>query len=94
MPSALLSKSIAEYNANLSDLIQYLRSDTVLTEVNTEHPFKTSFKEICQVVEPTIINVRSSGSEDATVAQNNIMDGLVQQGFITLNVRELINLEV
>ena len=62
MPSALLSKSIAKYNENLQDLIEFLRSDTVLTEINTEHPLKTSIKEVLSVVEPTIITVRNSGS--------------------------------
>jgi hypothetical protein len=62
MPSALLSKSIAKYNENLKDLIEFLRSDTVLTEINTEHPLKTSIKEVLSVVEPTIITVRNSGS--------------------------------
>ena len=39
LPSALLSKSIAKYNENLKDLIKFLRSETVLSEINTERPF-------------------------------------------------------
>lgn len=66
MPSALLSKSIAKYNENLKDLIEFLRSDTVLTEINTEQPLKTSIKEVLSVVEPTIITVRNSGSQEGS----------------------------
>jgi adenylate kinase family enzyme len=34
--------------------------------------------------------VRSSGSKEATAAKNNIMQGLVEQGFIALEVNDLI----
>jgi len=64
MASALLSKSIAKYNDCLKDLIQFLRSEPkILSEFCTEQTFKNSLKEVCAVVEPTIISVRSSGSE-------------------------------
>lgn len=65
MPSALLSRSIAKYNQNLKDLLTYFRAETNLHEVNTEQTFKQSFASLCAVVEPTIINVRCSGSDEA-----------------------------
>jgi hypothetical protein len=66
----------------------------VLSEINTERPFQTSFKEVCAVVEPLVINIRNSGSAEAEAAHQSITEGLVQKGFITLNVKELISLEV
>jgi hypothetical protein len=77
LPSALLSKSIAKYNENLKDLIKFLRSDTVLSEINTERPFQTSLKEVCAEVEPIVINIRTSGSAEAEAAHQRITEGLV-----------------
>ena len=77
LPSALLSKSIAKYNENLKDLIRFLRSDTILSEINTERPFQTSFKEVCAVVEPLVINIRNSGSAEAEAAHQSITEGLI-----------------
>jgi len=72
MPSALLSKSIAEYNANLKDMLAYLRAETCLTEVNTEQDVERSFKQVCSVVEPLIINVRTSCTQDSQSAAHSI----------------------
>ena len=93
MPSALLSKSIADYNANLKEMLDYLRKETVLSEVNTEQNLDQSFKEVCAVVEPSVINIRSSGSEAAVGAADAVTNGLVDNGFIALKVRELVELE-
>lgn len=46
MPSALLSKSIAEYNANLKEMISYLKSETILSEVCTHSTIQHSFDEL------------------------------------------------
>lgn len=94
LPSSLLSKKIGQYNENMKELLPYLKANTETVEVSTECSFQTSFKQICASFEPTIISVRSSGSKDATAAKNNIMAGLVEQGFISLEVNDLIQLEV
>lgn len=94
LPSSLLSKKIGIYNQNLRDLLPFLRTHTTCTEICTEGTTKSAFKEMCQFIEPTIINVRSSGSKDATSAKNSVMSGLVEQGFMQLEVNDLIQLEV
>jgi hypothetical protein len=94
LPSSLLSKSIGQYNENLQTLLPYLKENTVLSEISTERPFKSSLKEICNLIEPTVISVRSSGSKEATAAKNAIMLGLNQQHYIPLEVNDLIQLEV
>lgn len=94
MPSALLSKSIANYNANLKDLLDFLRTKPeILSEVNTEQTLENSFKEVCAVVEPTIITVRSSGSDNAVESQKAIQQALSAQGYVLLPAQELIELE-
>lgn len=94
LPSSLLSKKIGIYNQNLVELLPYLRTNTVCSEINTEGSIKTAFKEMCSFVEPTIINVRSSGSKDATATKNSVIAGLLEQGFMQLEVNDLIQLEV
>lgn len=94
LPSSLLSKRIGEYNENLKELLPYLRENTELSEISTETPLKTSMKEMCSYIEPTVISVRSSGSKEATQAKNSVMSGLQEQGFIALEVNDLIQLEV
>ena len=94
LPSSLLSKRIGQYNENLQTLLPYLKENTVLSEISTERPFKSSLKEICNLIEPTVISVRSSGSKEATAAKNAIMLGLNQQHYIPLEVNDLIQLEV
>jgi adenylate kinase family enzyme len=94
LPSSLLSKRIGQYNENLQTLLPYLKENTVLSEISTERPFKSSLKEICNLIEPTVISVRSSGSKEATAAKNAIMFGLNQQHYIPLEVNDLIQLEV
>jgi hypothetical protein len=78
LPSSLLSKRIGQYNESLQTLLPYLKENTVLSEISTERPFKSSLKEICNLIEPTVISVRSSGSKEATAAKNAIMLGLNQ----------------
>jgi adenylate kinase family enzyme len=94
MPSALLSKSIAKYNGNLKEMLNYFRKETVLSEVSTEQNLDQSFKEVCAVVEPSVINIRSSGSEVAQGAADAVTQGLIDSGFIALKVRELVESEV
>lgn len=86
VPSALLTRRICEYNNNLRELIDYLRSDTELTEVSTEQSLSQSMDEICKVVEPTVINVRSSGSDEAEAVRNEINSQLQEQGYKMLSV--------
>jgi len=94
MPSALLGKSIAKYNECLFDLKKFLHAETKVCEVNTEQIFKQSFSEVKKMVEPTVINVRSSGSENSAAACEKITAGLVEQGFSILDVKSLVEQEV
>ena len=78
MPSALLSKSIAKYNESLVDLKKFLLAETNVCEVSTEQIFKQSFDKVLSVIEPTVINVRCSGSDASVAAREAITHGLVE----------------
>jgi len=94
LPSSLLSKKIGDYNKNMVELLPFLREQTNCNEICTEEAFNVSFKQMCGFVEPTVVSVRTSGSKEATAAKNNVLAGLVQQGYVSLEVNDLIQLEV
>lgn len=73
LPSSVLSQQVRLYNERLVELLPFLREQTNIREINTELPIETSFKEMCLAVEPTILAVRSSGSEIANNEKANIM---------------------
>lgn len=94
LPSSLLSKKIGVYNKNMEELLPFLQCETNCNEISTVEAFNVSFKNMCACVEPTIVSVRSSGSKEATTVKNNVLNGLVQQGYVSLEVNDLIQLEV
>ena len=49
---------------------------------------------MCTAIHPTFICVRSSGSKEGVATKKIVMAGLVENGFITLEVNDLIQLEV
>ena len=98
LPSSVLSKKIRNFNERNIELLPFLREETNLRIINTEQTLASSFKEICSHVEPTIITVRSSGSDVANDEKANIMNILADKNqthqFIELNVSDLIQSEV
>jgi len=60
-------------------------------EINTEATFKTSLKEMCKHVEPTIVHVRSGASEHSKHLRNEIIAQISEGGafFTKLDVEEL-----
>ena len=94
LPSSVLSKKIRDFNERNIELLPFLREETNLRIINTEQSLASSFKEICSHIEPTIITVRSSGSDVANDEKANIMHLLADKNqthqFIELNVSDLI----
>jgi len=75
-------------------LIPFLRSETNLKEINTESPLATCFKDICQQVEPIVLTITNSGSENGDSREQEIVDILESEhGFIKLGVADLLVLE-
>ena len=98
LPSSVLSQKIRDFNERNIELLPFLREETHLRVINTEQSLASSFKEMCSHVEPTIITVRSSGSDLANDEKSNIMNILADKNqvhkFIELNVGDLIQSEV
>jgi len=96
LPSALLSRAIATYNQNLKDLLDFLRSmPSVLSEINTEDSFARCDKALSDIVLPTVLTVRDSGSDKGKEVKEQILQNLVsEQGFIRLDTKALCDLEV
>jgi hypothetical protein len=58
--------------------------------IDTETDFNATLKSICALVEPTIVHIRSSGTEKSENTRKAINEALcTEQGFFTLNVTEL-----
>lgn len=90
LPSSLLCQKIGQYNENLKTLKPFLMKNTVCHEINSESIFTASFNQMCSFIEPTVISVRTSGSKEASHAKNSIMSGLISNGFMGLDVNDLI----
>lgn len=76
------------------ELLPFLRTFTNCSEISTESSEKVSFKNMCSQVEPIIVSVRSSGSQKASNAKNDVVAGLQKEKYIALEVNDLIQLEV
>jgi len=92
--SSVLSQKIKKYNDACVELIPLLRQITAMHEINTEATFKTSFKEMCKHVEPTIVHVRSGASEQSKHVRNHIVSEIENLSpdnykFTKLDVEEL-----
>lgn len=80
----------AEYNENMRDLLPYLQEETCLTEIDSnEHDMETCDPES---IRPKIICVRAGNSDEAVREAENIKEGLCQQGFEIIRVKELVEL--
>jgi adenylate kinase family enzyme len=64
LPSSILSKKIKKFHDSAATLLPFLAKNTKFNEIDTEQTFSNSFKDISKVVEPTIIHVRSGGSNN------------------------------
>ena len=94
LASSVLSQRIREFNERNIELLPFLREETNLRVINTEQSQASSFKEMSSDVEPTILTVRSSGSDLANDEKANIMNILADKNqvhkFIELSVSDLI----
>jgi hypothetical protein len=89
LPSAILSKKIKKFHDSAVTLLPYLKQNTSFHEINTEQTFTNTFKDICKVVEPTVIHIRSGGSNNEL--RKDIVDELQRlHGWVSLDVNSLI----
>ena len=90
--SGLLSKLIKEFNDSSMKLVPFLKSNTSFHEIDTEQPFDISFRQMCKIVEPVVILLRSP-SEDYTL-NRSYWSKLQGYGFKYCNPKYLIDHEM
>ncbi len=90
LPSSLLSKKIKHFHE--SGIVKFLSTayKSIFHEIDSEQTFQNAFKQMCEVVEPVVIHVRSGGSSNELRKQ--IVDRLQSEeyGFVNLDVNALI----
>jgi hypothetical protein len=94
LPSSILSKKIKRFHDNAGKLIPFLKASTSFHEVDSEQTFVNSFKELCKVVEPTVIHVRSNGQSNEL--RKLIIEKLTSSfgyGYTNLDINQLIREE-
>ena len=98
LPSPILSKKIRLFNDHAVKLLPFLKQTTKFVELDTssQTPEK-SFQDICKVVEPTILHIRSyaegSNSEQDVLKEQMLETLTANWGYSEVNVNELISLE-
>ena len=62
IPSALLSKQVKRFYETSASLLAYLKKATAYHEINGEKILANVLKDVFQVVEPTVIHIRTGGN--------------------------------
>ena len=91
LASALLSKKIAKYHANLPQLHAFLKSKTNLHEINSERHLANVFKDLSAIIEPVVVHVRCGGSSNEL--RKEIVEKLqTEEGFFNIEVTPILRL--
>lgn len=89
VPSAILSRRIADYNEQLPSMLPYLESKVDLHEINCERSFNHVFKDICKLIEPVVVHIRAG--PDSLELRDEIIKNLIEkEGYVNLDVNSLI----
>ena len=89
--SSILSKYIKEFHDESPLLISYLKDNTNFYEVNCDKDLASVNKQISEIVEPTIIHIRSGTNNE--LKKTMITQLVSHHGFINLEVNTLIRFE-
>jgi len=72
IPSSILAKKIQCYNERSKKLIPFLQKSCRTHVIDSEQQFSQTKKTLCSFVEPTIVHVRSSGSDGSANVKGQI----------------------
>lgn len=89
--SAILSKRIKQFHEQSPTLIPFLQESTMFHEIDCDQDLIHVKKQIDDLVEPTIIHIRSGSNND--LKKEMIQRLVAEHGFINLEVNSLIRLE-
>ena len=92
IPSTILAKTIKRFYEQAAGLIPYLRNNTRFNEINAERPLSTVLKDLYQVIEPTVIHIRTGGTAQSNDLRKEIIEELTSDrwGYCNLDVNALI----
>lgn len=94
IPSSMLAQKIQLFNERGKKLFPYLASLEKSYVIDSSQDIPQVQKQIRSFVEPTIVHVRSSGSDGSATVKAAIQQSLCENhGFIELNVNDLIREE-
>jgi hypothetical protein len=89
-----LAKKISDYNVRAKKLTPFLTNNCCSHEIDSALDFKETMKQVRSYVEPTIVHIRSSGTEYSGAIKEEIKTKLVEEmGFIELSVNDLVREE-
>lgn len=89
--SSILSKYIKAFHDESPTLISYLKDNTWFHEINWDQDLASVNKQVSDIVEPTIIHIRSGTNND--LKKTMITQLVTHHGFINLEVNTLIRFE-
>jgi adenylate kinase family enzyme len=89
--SAILSKRIKQFHDESPTLIPYLQMSPNFHEINCDQDLKFVSEQVCEIVEPTIIHIRSGSNND--LKKEMIQKLTSEHGYTNLEVNSLIRLE-
>lgn len=89
--SAILSKRIKQFHDESPTLIPYLQERSNFHEINCDQDLKFVNQQVSEIVEPTIIHIRSGSNND--LKKEMITKLTTEHGFTNLEVNSLIRLE-
>lgn len=89
IPSATLSSMIADYNKNAEEIVPFMKQVTQVHEICSERPTEIVFNELCRVVEPVVVRVRS-GLENEDLRTEIVNNLVSQEGYRKLEVYQLV----
>lgn len=92
LPSTLLAKEARRFHDQAAALLPYLREATRFNELDAEVSLPQVLKSLYQLVEPTVIHIRTGGNSAANDLRKQIIEELTGErwGYCNLDVNTLI----
>lgn len=80
---------IRQYNEDSETLVPFMKEHTHVHEINAEKEQELIFREICRLVEPVVVHVRS-GLENCELRDEVVSNLVSQEGYKKLEVGSLM----
>jgi adenylate kinase family enzyme len=94
LPSAILAKEISDYNQRSKKLMPMLKKSCQTYTIESAQALNQSIRTARKFIEPTLVHIRHSGSENSIDKKEEIRVNLIEQGYVELNVNDLVREEM